>query len=104
MEGVEALIRWKHPVKGNVSPAEFIPMAEECDLISEIGHWVFETAVKQLAQWRSTHGSYYVPTISINLSRQQLVRPRLIEDFVRIANENGIETGAIHLEITRALP
>jgi len=70
LSGMEALLRWKHPQYGMVSPAEFIPIAEETGLISSIGTWVLETACEQIKAWNNQ--GYTTPRVSINLSVLQL--------------------------------
>lgn len=82
--GVEALARWHHPELGHISPTRFIPLAEECGLIGELGHWVLTEACKQLADWRQR--GIAVPSVSINLSAtnfHSLELPELIADTLR---------------------
>ena len=72
--GAEALLRWNHPELGMVSPVEFIPIAEECGLIVDIGEWVLRTACEQAMRWE--RAGYPPLTISVNVSRPQLaLRP-----------------------------
>jgi diguanylate cyclase (GGDEF)-like protein len=100
--GVEALARWRHPTHGVVHPAEFIPIAEECDLIVSLGDWVIRTAVGQLARWTASHGADAVSNISINLSRQQLMVPDIVQRIRGVTREFGIDPGRVHLEITES--
>ena len=72
LTGLEALIRWQHPEQGLVSPATFIPLAEESDLIVHIGKWVLEVACKQAVEWQRATG---IPlSISVNLSTRSILR------------------------------
>jgi diguanylate cyclase (GGDEF)-like protein len=95
--GVEALIRWKHPVRGVVPPDEFIPLAEETGLIAEIGKWVLERACAQGAAWRDAG---YTIGIAVNVSGRQLDSDQLIADVERALTDSGLEADALTLEIT----
>ncbi|MFP3693559.1 EAL domain-containing protein, partial [Burkholderia sp. SIMBA_048] len=64
--GVEALARWRHPTLGDISPARFVPLAEECGLIGDLGDWAVREACSQLSTWR--HNGLRVPSVSVNLS------------------------------------
>jgi EAL domain-containing protein (putative c-di-GMP-specific phosphodiesterase class I) len=98
--GVEALVRWQHPGRGVVAPADFIPVAEETGLIVEIGLWVFETACRQLAVWRRDTSWGEDISLSINLSPRQLREPRLDESLQRILAVTRIPATQITLEVT----
>lgn len=102
VESVEALIRWKHPEFGIISPNDFIPMAEETGLIVSIGEWVMRTACKQFARWQEQDIGSTPNQISINLSRQQLVQPLFSKAFRDCVAECGIDVSRIHLEITES--
>jgi diguanylate cyclase (GGDEF)-like protein len=95
--GVEALIRWKHPVRGVVPPDEFIPLAEETGLITEIGKWVLENACSQGAAWRAAG---YAIGMSVNVSARQLDDDQLIADVEEALTNSGLEPGALTIEIT----
>ena len=100
LKSVEALLRWLHPAQGFISPAEFIPIAEESDLILRIGEWVMKEATRQMAQWVQRLGPAAPPTVSVNLSRKQFAQSDLVEQ-VRSATESaGLNPGRIQLEIT----
>lgn len=75
--GVEALLRWKHPERGMVSPAQFIPLAEETGLILPLGHWVLATACQQLANWEK-HSETAHLTMAVNVSAKQLQQPTFV--------------------------
>ena len=98
----EALVRWNHPTHGLISPAEFIPLAEETGLIVPLGEWVFREACRQLSAWWRDHGRGSVPGVSVNVSRKQLALPELPRTLYRIAREAGIDPAAIHLEVTES--
>jgi diguanylate cyclase (GGDEF)-like protein len=96
--GAEALIRWLHPVRGMVSPAEFIPLAEDTGLIWEIGAWTFMEACRQLALW--TKQGIPIPSVSVNLSPRQFQDARLV-GFVRsVVEASGIQPDRLELELT----
>ena len=96
--GVEALLRWKHPTMGFISPMEFIPVAEDSGLIAPIGEWVLNTAFRQLREWNDA--GHNELTMAVNLSSIQLSRPGF-EDVVEAAIKNsGIDAGKAELEVT----
>ncbi|EHR69493.1 PAS domain S-box/diguanylate cyclase (GGDEF) domain-containing protein [Burkholderiales bacterium JOSHI_001] len=97
----EALLRWQHPELGMVSPAEFIPVAEESGLILDIGEWVLREACRQWSRWQQQHPAHAPATISVNLSRVQMGRPeRLLERVEEALAENRIPKGHLQLEVT----
>ncbi len=99
--GVEALIRWKHPEKGLVSPVEFISVAEETGQIISIGEWVLRTACAQMAQWRKA--GYPELTMAVNLSMRQLRQPTLGELVKEVLKDTGLEARYLELEITEGI-
>jgi len=100
LKSVEALLRWLHPAQGFISPAEFIPIAEESDLILHIGRWVLKEATRQMAEWVERLGPAAPPTISINLSRKQFAQSDLAEQVHDAAENAGLPPTRIQLEIT----
>lgn len=99
----EALIRWHHPERGLLSPAEFIPAAEETGVISRICRWVIYTASKQLQSWQA---QYTAPTplkMHLNLSSQRFTQPNLIEEIAQILLETGLDGSSLRLEITEGM-
>ncbi|RDH81609.1 MAG: hypothetical protein DIZ80_16185 [endosymbiont of Galathealinum brachiosum] len=102
--GCEALIRWNNPVLGFVSPADFIPKAEECGLIVPLGQWIIEEACEALIRFLKTSGSkgsfLYV---SINLSARQFEHPDLIKDISNVLNNLKIVPANVKFEITETL-
>jgi predicted signal transduction protein with EAL and GGDEF domain len=95
--GVEALIRWKHPVRGVVQPDDFIPLLEETGLITEIGKWVLEEACSQGAAW---HQAGYPIGMAVNVSGRQLDTDQLIADIEGALSHSGLDPGALTIEIT----
>jgi diguanylate cyclase (GGDEF)-like protein/PAS domain S-box-containing protein len=99
ISGFEALLRWKHPHEGFISPAEFIPVAEEAGLIVDIGEWVLGEACRQLYQWKQKFNCHPRLRMSVNLSSQQFT-PDLSQKIDRILNETQVSGGELKLEIT----
>ena len=99
--GFEALLRWQHPKRGMVSPADFIPIAEETGLIIPIGRWILWTACQQMQQWQR---QFSVPNlaISVNLSSKQFT-PCLIKEIRQILAETGLDASHLKLEITESV-
>ncbi len=100
--GVEALLRWEHPVRGWVSPGEFIPLAEENRLIVEIGDWVLETACRQLAAWARDPATAAL-SISVNVSPQQFREPDFVARVTSLLEETGSPPERLELEVTENL-
>lgn len=98
--GFEALIRWQHPVRGWVSPAEFIPIAEETGLIVPIGYWILRQACLQLCQWQAKFPQTPPLTVSVNLAPKQFSQADLIEQIQQILQETGLDAQSLKLEIT----
>lgn len=96
--GAEALIRWNHPEWGMLSPAEFIPLAEETNIIFELGDWVLSTVCKQINQWK-IEGKPIVP-VSINISAKRFLKDDLVTKLVKILDETNVETKWLEFEIT----
>jgi diguanylate cyclase (GGDEF)-like protein len=100
--GLEALVRWEHPVRGLVSPGEFIPVAERNGMIIAIGQWVLEEACRHAAAWREGRSPGTGPTIAVNLSQRQFVEPGLLEIVAGALHDTGLDPSALHLEITES--
>ena len=98
--GAEALIRWNHPDWGLVSPAEFIPIAEESGLIVPIGEWVLREACRQNKQWQDM-GLANI-TVSVNFSVQQLLKQNILQTIDEIVAESGLAPDYLEIEITES--
>jgi predicted signal transduction protein with EAL and GGDEF domain len=101
MVGMEALLRWHHPELGAVSPAQFIPVAEESGLINEIGDWVLRQAALQQRIWQSQ--GYRIVPIAVNLSLRQFGQKDLAEKIQAIVRDVGISPQFIELELTESI-
>jgi EAL domain-containing protein (putative c-di-GMP-specific phosphodiesterase class I) len=100
--GFEALMRWDHPRRGNVPPSEFIPLAESCNFISELGLFALERATGDLASWLSQTGE--IPFfVSINVSSAQLLNNALADDVRRALAKSGCAPSRIKLELTESV-
>ncbi len=102
MVGCEALVRWAHPVRGRLSPAEFIDLAEDTGLIVPLGAWVLESACAQAADWARMFPDLRL-TISVNVSTRQLRDPSFPGAVSRAVQEHALEPGLLTLEITESL-
>ncbi len=100
LEGVEALVRWQHPLKGLISPVDFIPIAEESGIIIELDYWVLKSACHQLCYWRNRFPTLDYLTININISAKQFLKSNLIQKIEKILAETSLEGQNLKLEIT----
>ena len=101
--GLEALVRWQHPVRGLIAPLSFIPLAEETGLILPIGDWVLETACRQARAWQIAFPSETPLTISVNLSARQFAQPDLVAKVAAILAATGLRAESLELEITESV-
>lgn len=99
--GFESLLRWQHPKRGEVSPQEFIPIAEETGLIVPIGHWILQEACLHMYQWHQRFPERKL-TVNVNLSGKQFT-PQLIQEVSQILEETGLEAQFLKLEITESI-
>lgn len=99
--GMEALVRWEHPELGMISPAVFIPLAEETGLIVSIGEWVMHTACRQAREWEQRYGLRL--RLGVNLSAVQLMEPQLLEMVARVLRETGLDPSLLEMEITESI-
>ena len=100
LSGFEALIRWKHPERGMVSPGEFIPLAEETDLITPMTLWVLREACTQLKAWQQKHAHASALTVSVNLSGKTCEERNIVEKISQIIAETAVNPGMLKMEIT----
>jgi len=103
MDEVEALVRWDHPQRGLVSPAQFIPLAEETGMIIPIGRWVIEEACRQAVTWREQFISARSLTMSVNLSPRQFQHTDLPAEISEIIRITGMDPRSLKLEITESI-
>jgi diguanylate cyclase (GGDEF)-like protein len=102
LAGFEALVRWAHPDKGLISPAEFIPVAEQTGLIVPLGQWMLDEACRQMRTWQLRYPRRPALTVSVNLSARQLLRPELPREIRRTLRESGLSPRHLKLEITES--
>jgi diguanylate cyclase (GGDEF)-like protein/PAS domain S-box-containing protein len=102
LAGFEALVRWRHPQRGLVSPSEFISVAEETGLILPLGAWVLEHACETLVEWESTFELAESLIISVNVSSRQLAHEGLVDQIANIIQKSGIRPSSIKLEVTES--
>lgn len=102
IKGFEALIRWKHPQRGWISPGDFIPLAEETQLILPLGEWVLTQACQQIAVWQKTFAERPF-TVSVNLSGIQIAQANVIEQLDRLRDRFNLQPGWLKLEITESV-
>ncbi|MBV5331886.1 EAL domain-containing protein, partial [bacterium] len=100
--GVEALVRWRHPERGIVSPAEFIPVAESSGLILPLGHWVLHTACQQLATWALRPEMAHL-TMAVNVSARQFRWPDFVDEVLSVLEATGANPSRLKLELTESL-
>jgi diguanylate cyclase (GGDEF)-like protein/PAS domain S-box-containing protein len=101
--GVEALLRWNHPERGLLPPAEFLPLAEEADLMGEIGRWVVEQASTQSRKWQRAFSIEPPLSVSVNLSASELRTGSVVEELARAAAEWGLEPANLVLEFSESM-
>ncbi len=97
---MEALVRWSHPTHGLISPAAFIPIAEESGLIVHIGEWVLRTACAQNVAWQ--HADFTALPVAVNLSAHQLKQNDFIEMLNRVLNDTELDAHSLELELTES--
>jgi diguanylate cyclase (GGDEF)-like protein len=95
--GMEALIRWRHPMRGTVQPGEFIPLLEKSGLVRQVGRWVLGEACRQAVRW---HGAGYAVSVAVNVSARQLDVDDFVGEVRDSLSETGLDPRALTLEIT----
>ena len=100
--GVEALIRWRHPERGLVSPADFIPLAEETGLILPLGHWVLKTGCAQIASWGTRPETAHI-SMAVNVSARQFRQPDFADQVLLALDNTGANPQRLKLELTETM-
>jgi diguanylate cyclase (GGDEF)-like protein len=98
--GMEALVRWRHPVRGLLAPADFVPIAERTGLIAPLGRWVLREACRQKAVWRDTHGDLSPATVGVNVSGRQLQEPGFADEVAAVVREYALKPHNLVIEVT----
>lgn len=98
--GVEALVRWQHPQRGLVSPAEFIPIAERTGLIAEIDAWVMQQACRQMCQWQQA--GLVLSFVAVNVSSRLFARRELYQQVAQVLHDTGLDPAYLELEVTES--
>lgn len=102
LSGFEALVRWEHPERGTLSPAVFIPLAEETGLVIPLDRWVLHEACRQLREWQKQIHNFPNLTVSVNLSGKQVVQPGLVDKVKQVLIDTGLEPRYLKLEMTES--
>lgn len=102
LKGFEALIRWRHPQRGLISPTEFIPIAEDIGLIVPLGEWVLQAACRQLRAWHIQFPHLMPLKMSVNIAGKQIREPNFLEQIERVLAETGLDGSYLQLEITES--
>lgn len=101
LSGFEALLRWRHPERSWISPAEFIPVAEDMGLIAEIGEWVLEAACRQMRDWHQQFPQRQL-TISVNFTSNQIIQPHFVEIVQDTIARSGCDPHSLRIELTES--
>jgi EAL domain-containing protein (putative c-di-GMP-specific phosphodiesterase class I) len=99
--GAEALLRWTHPIRGQVSPAQFIPVAEDCGLILPIGNWVLREACRQARSW--VDAGLPLTTMAVNISAREFRDEHFLEGVLAVLKETGLDPKYLELELTESV-
>ncbi|GIF39646.1 putative bifunctional diguanylate cyclase/phosphodiesterase [Actinoplanes xinjiangensis] len=102
MHGCEALVRWQHPERGFISPADFIPVAERSGLIVPLGAWVLREACAQLAEWRATLGADAVEAVNVNVAVRQLRESGFVDEVAAVLSDTGLRPRHLIIEVTES--
>ncbi|MGA2651127.1 MAG: EAL domain-containing protein [Terracidiphilus sp.] len=100
--GFEALVRWNHPQRGLIPPGEFIPVAEESEIIVLLGRWVLRESCRQMAEWQRAFPPFRSLTVSVNVSARQLCDSRLVEEVESALADSGLNPESLALEMTES--
>ena len=102
LTGAEALIRWKHPLRGLMSPKEFVPLAEETGLIFSLGSWVMETACTQIAAWANRRGGAHL-SIAVNVSAREFRQPKFVDHVLMALDRTGANPENLKIELSESM-
>ncbi|GAB3677958.1 putative bifunctional diguanylate cyclase/phosphodiesterase [Salinisphaera aquimarina] len=102
LHGVEALVRWHHPVRGSVAPSGFIPVAEEIGVIRDIGRWVMNEACNQLSVWSEQYPEHTLH-LSINVSASEFSHPQFLADLEAVLRATSISASRLQIEVTESV-
>jgi diguanylate cyclase (GGDEF)-like protein len=102
LNGFEALMRWNHPLRGIVPPAEFIPVAEETNFIVPLTIWILRKSCEQLAEWHSQSALHQHLMMSVNLSGKHFSQPDMVEQIRHVIKDTGVDPACLKLEITES--
>ncbi|HEX3699786.1 MAG TPA: bifunctional diguanylate cyclase/phosphodiesterase [Phenylobacterium sp.] len=102
LSGFEALVRWRHPRRGLLTPEQFLPLCDEMGMMGDLGAMMMRQAAQQLAEWRRRHAAAGELTVAVNLSTGEIDRPDLVADVAAIRRETGLPPGALKLEVTES--
>lgn len=103
IEGFEALLRWQHPIKGQIPPSQFVKIAEETGFIVELGDWVLEQSCRQFRDWQRA-SIYQAPLfISVNVSARQFTEPNFLSRITDCLNKSELDARCLNLEITESV-
>jgi diguanylate cyclase (GGDEF)-like protein len=102
ISGIEALVRWRHPTRGFVSPADFIPVAERSGLIVPLGSFVLRAACEQLAAWQAEHGDGAIRAINVNVAARQLRDAGFVDEVAAVLSDTGLRPQNLILEVTES--
>ncbi|GAA4603078.1 diguanylate cyclase (GGDEF)-like protein [Actinoplanes octamycinicus] len=100
--GAEALVRWQHPTRGFVSPADFIPVAERSGLIVPLGAWVLREACAQLSRWRAEFGPDAIESVNVNVAVRQLRETGFVDEVAAVLSDHGLTSRNVILEVTES--
>lgn len=101
--GMEALVRWNHPVQGRIPPAAFIPLAEDTGLIRDLGHRVLREACQRWRRWHDRYAPAESIVLSVNLSAREFQHPDLVQDIASVLELSGLDPDLLQLEITESV-
>jgi len=101
--GFEALLRWQHPERGLLPPADFLPFAEESGMIIPLGEWVLRQACRQMSRWRKAHAESDGLVVNVNISGRQFMQLDFVDLIAATLKENALPPSVLHLEITESV-